>query len=156
LASTDARAAKLVVINPFCNAARDSGNLSDKAYLRLIAKISKINHLMPLVISYPRASLAFVEKLKQIKKLKIIHNNENIFNAAALLRHCSCVISPSTGLIHLANNLGVPTIGLFRKYDTKRWATYSKNYVIIKPPLSNDDEDKIIESILKMLEKVLD
>lgn len=46
-------------------------------------------------------------------------NNKDILNLVELLKHCNLAVSISTGNIHIADNLKIPTFGLFGKSDEK-------------------------------------
>lgn len=55
----------------------------------------------------------------------------NIMEAAALAKRCSVVVSPDTGILHLASAVGTPTIGLFGSWRGElRTSHYAKCYVI--------------------------
>lgn len=96
------------------------------------------------------------ETKQEISNLIIFQNDDDILNLAALIEQMDYVISPSTGTIHLASNLCVPTIGLFSLYDTKKWGTKSKQYVILpyeKTQMSKDDIQQAIAQTLHILQE---
>lgn len=94
-----------------------------------------------------------------ISKLMIFYNDTDLLNLVALIAHTSCVISPSTGTIHLACNQRVPTIALYPEYDTRRWATHNKRYIFLTTPYQNikpEQEKQLINQTLSMLKQMLD
>lgn len=153
---------KLILINPFSHTATHT--LPLESYIEIIAHISKIQTCIPVIATYPQIHDYFVEALstwknetkQEISNLIIFQNDDDILNLAALIEQMDYVISPSTGTIHLASNLCVPTIGLFSQYDTKKWGTKSKQYVILpceKTQMSEDDIQQAIAQTLHILQE---
>ncbi|MGI0406575.1 glycosyltransferase family 9 protein [Helicobacter himalayensis] len=92
------------------------------------------------------------------KGLYIFENNDNLFNLVALTQKMECVISPSTGNIHIASNLGIPTIGLYNARDTIMWASRDKNYVILKympHQITHTQSQEVVELVFEKLKKLL-
>lgn len=48
-------------------------------------------------------------------------NNDDLLNLIALTNALSALISVDTGNVHIADNLCVPTIGLYKRSMFKRW-----------------------------------
>ena len=48
----------------------------------------------------------------------IYKNDHDLLNLVEILSKVSFLISPSTGSIHLASNLDIPTLGLYSKKGT--------------------------------------
>ena len=64
--------------------------------------------------------------------MPLIYQNDNdLLNLVEILSKVSFLISPSTGSIHLASNLDIPTLGLYSKKDTIKWATQDRRYIIL-------------------------
>ncbi len=158
----------LIFVNPFSIAATTSLHL--QGFFRLIEKIAVLPYCIPVVATYPRVHSSFMEILESyadsgeckdpaaFRRCIIYHNNKSIHNLAALLEQMSFVISPSTGTLHLASNLLIPTIGIVSKRDTKRWGTPDGRYVVLQNPLdslTNTEEKQAIESSIIMLKNVL-
>ncbi|OBV28735.1 hypothetical protein BKN38_09145 [Helicobacter sp. CLO-3] len=92
-----------------------------------------------------------------LENIYIFQNTDDLLNLAALMRHISLCISPSTGTIHIASNQGARTLGLFSRSDSMRWATDDKRYIILEKPLkelSHNEEQKIIAQTLQELESM--
>ena len=148
---------KLILINPFSHTATHT--LPLESYIEIIAHISNMQNCIPIVATYPQIHDYFLEALstwknetkQEISNLIIFQNDDDILNLAALIEQMDYVISPSTGTIHLASNLGVPTIGLFSAYDTKKWGTKSKQYVILPYEKTQMNENDIQQAITQTL-----
>lgn len=92
------------------------------------------------------------------KGLYIFENDNNLFNLVALTQKMECVISPSTGNIHIASNLGIPTIGLYEEADTIMWPSRDKNYVILKYmsyQITHTQSQEVVELVFEKLKKIL-
>lgn len=148
-----------ILINPFSNACQYT--LSQKGWFKLIEQICQNSLFAPIVITYPKVYEKFIQdkaeyegNTQALSRLVIIKNDEKILNLVALIEQMDCVISTSTGPIHIASNLRIPSIGLYPKFDMVRWGTYSKDYVLIPRPkvsLSPKQEQSIILSTLAKL-----
>ena len=122
--------------------------------------IGNMQNCIPIVATYPEIHDNFISTLKQwqnnaqneISKLLIFKNDDDILNLAALIEKMHYVISPSTGTIHLASNLCVPTIGLFSQYDTIKWGTKSNQYVILPKPKNDMSENDINIAIMQTMQ----
>lgn len=158
---TKEKNSKLILINPFSNTATHT--LPLEAYIELIANIGNMRNCIPVVATYPYIHEHFLHALSAWKNTNqqkipnpiIFPNDNDILNLAALIEQMDYVISPSTGTIHLASNLCIPTIGLFSQYDTKKWGTKSKQYVILpheKTLMSKDNIKHAIKQTLHMLQ----
>ncbi|MGH2266987.1 glycosyltransferase family 9 protein [Campylobacter taeniopygiae] len=149
-----------IVINPF--AITTSYNLSIQDYITLICKASLMKKV--IIPTYEVVHQEFMEQINSLdtllnKQIFIFKNNEDILNLVALLNYSKCLISPSTGTIHLATNLEIPSIGLYPYKDDVQWPTFNKNYVFIPKPqkeLSKQEINEIIEECLDRLKQLLD
>lgn len=47
----------------------------------------------------------------------------------ALIKNCDCVISPDSGLVHIAGGFGIPVIGLFGAFPSELRMKYYKNAI---------------------------
>jgi ADP-heptose:LPS heptosyltransferase len=97
------------------------------------------HHVIPEIIAYLANNLASRRKVKflvlmdpwddkiiasfsQSLKSEIIDlKSANMNEAVAFLSQCDLFLSGNTNLFHFASALGVPTIGLFTKYDGPKW-----------------------------------
>ncbi|WP_034583980.1 glycosyltransferase family 9 protein [Helicobacter pametensis] len=151
----------LILINPF--AITSSHNLSIEAYLHLMYQVSMLPSCTPLVITYAKVSKEFQEALEDFQKktefsLLVFENNEDILNLAELILRTTCVISPSTGIIHLASNLLIPTIGLYPLSHIPQWETRDRRYVFIQSPkdqIKPKEEKQIISQTIQTLKTLL-
>ncbi len=147
-----------VLINPFSHTARYT--LPIEAFLELILLVGKIPNCIPTIVTYPQIHANFIESLTHwqhaknltISNLIIFQNDNDILNLAAFIEQMHYVISPSTGTIHLASNLCIPTIGLFSQYDTIKWGTKSKQYVILPKPKTAMTAEDINKAIIQTIE----
>ena len=170
----------LVLANPFCLTA--DKNLTPNGWLKLIDKISQKGCFIPVVATYEKVHDEFVKSLESydagngannnsdtpndapnknprtpLKNRIIIYpNDSSLHHLGALIEQMSCVISPSTGTLHMASNLYVPTIALVSEGDTRRWGTPDARYVVLHTPtisISQSEEDAAIHRTLELLEQ---
>lgn len=149
---------RLILINPFSNTANHT--LPLESYLEIIWIVGNMQNCIPIVATYPAIHDSFVSALKvwqsqtqrKISNMLIFQNDNNILNLAALIEQVHCVISPSTGTIHLASNLCISTIGLFSKLDTIKWSTRSNQYVVLPKPKNEMSTNDINEAITKTIQ----
>lgn len=154
----------IICINPFSNAATHT--LPLQAFLELISKVLALPNVCVLLITFPSVHNEFMSQVQshrelqaQKSKLFIYQNDNTLSNLIALLGFQSLLISPSTGTIHLASNLGVKTIGLYSRKDTTRWATHDKLYTIIpkeKSLLTQKHCAKIIDKTIIQIQSLID
>ncbi|MCR6576649.1 glycosyltransferase family 9 protein [Campylobacter insulaenigrae] len=105
----------------------------------------------------------FIKNIKQhntklLAQIHIFKNNNDILNLAELISRSKCIISPSTGPIHIASNMKISSIGLYPKKDSIYWPTYNKDYVFIDKKyseLSNNEVNKIIIDVIDRLKKYI-
>lgn len=119
--------------------------------------------LLPLVITYPKVHSEFITQLEKQDDLHssvlVFRNNDDLLNLAEMICRCSVVISPSTGIIHLSSNLGISTIGLYEKSESKKWSTKDNRYVFLKSPkssLTRQEENLAIAQSIDLLKQILE
>lgn len=126
---------------------------------------TKITHtkLLPLVITYPKVHSEFMAQLEKQDDLHssvlVFRNNDDLLNLAEMICRCSVVISPSTGIIHLSSNLGINTIGLYERSESKKWSTKDNRYVFLKSPkssLTKQEENLAIAQSIDLLKQILE
>ncbi|TXE88145.1 glycosyltransferase family 9 protein [Campylobacter volucris] len=150
-----------IIINPFSISTKF--NLNIFLYFDLIQKILNTKNISIVIPTYNRVYKYFIEKItefdsKLLTKIFIFQNNNDILNLVELISKSKCVISPSTGVIHIANNLKISSMGLYSKKDSIYWSTYNKNYVFIDAihnKFSRNDADKIISDVINKLQKYI-
>lgn len=89
-----------------------------------------------------------------LQKLIVYQNTDEILMLGALISQSSVVISPSTGALHFALNERIPTIAIYPRYDTRRWATHNKRYVFVETRMDSitlAEEERIIEECMNTL-----
>lgn len=119
--------------------------------------------LLPLVITYPKVHSEFIAQLEKQDDLHsrvlVFANNDDLLNLAEMISRCKVVISPSTGIIHLSSNLGISTIGLYEKSESKKWSTKDNRYVFLKSPkssLTRQEENLAIAQSIDLLKQILE
>lgn len=119
--------------------------------------------LLPLVITYPKVHSEFITQLEKqddlYSSVLVFKNNDDLLNLAEMICRCSVVISPSTGIIHLSSNLGISTIGLYERSESKKWSTKDNRYVFLKSPKSNltrQEENLAIAQSIDLLKQILE
>lgn len=133
-------------VNPFSHSAWASFTLQN--YLKIIANLCAIKNVIVIVVSYGEFHDRLINALSDFKdssafqRLAILKNNGDILNLAELISRLSLLISPSSGPIHIATNLLIPTIGIYSKEDTTKWATRDKRYVILSKDTNNITESE--------------
>ncbi|STQ86136.1 hypothetical protein LS73_007605 [Helicobacter muridarum] len=153
----------LIAINPFNIASKYT--LPQSAWLKLIQIIARIPYCRVLVITYPAVHDGFMKQMQQFSdtldsEITIFKNNDDVLNLVEMLSRVSLLISPSTGPIHIASNLAIPTLGVFSKKDTIKWATRDKRYVVVdceslELELDSNKSDVIIKQIVQNVESLL-
>ena len=174
LESNNAQNRTLILVNPFNIASAYTLTLDGFFELMLhICKLQnlitqgggqqyKINTIKPIVITYPKVHNEFISKLNKRDDIKnsvlVFQNNDDLLNLAEMISRCEAVISPSTGIIHLASNLGVKTIGLYEKSECAKWSTKDNNYILLKSPkssLSTQAQSLAIQQTISLLTQIL-
>lgn len=119
--------------------------------------------LLPLVITYPKVHSEFMTQLEKQDGLHssvlVFRNNDDLLNLAEMICRCRVVISPSTGIIHLSSNLGISTIGLYERSESKKWSTKDNRYVFLKSPkssLTKQEENLAIAQSIDLLKQILE
>lgn len=151
-----------IILNPF--SITSNSTLDTISFLKLAKNIKqnypKIDIIVP---TYNLVHDDFMDKLlgydkNLLKEIVIFKNNDDILNLAELISRSICVISPSTGLIHIATNLKISSIALYPPKDEIFWPTYNNDYVFIKKSkdeLSEDEKRELIADITRRLEKYI-
>lgn len=137
-------------------------NTNHKASHKDIATITHTK-LLPLVITYPKVHSEFMTQLEKQDDLHssvlVFRNNDDLLNLAEMICRCRVVISPSTGIIHLSSNLGISTIGLYERSESKKWSTKDNRYVFLKSPkssLTKQEENLAIAQSIDLLKQILE
>lgn len=162
-----------ILINPYSNSAPIS--LTPQGFSTLAITLSKAlpqaqiiissfegAQKLPLESSYPNNSLNNNEWEKgEAKNIHIFKNNHDLGNLIELVRSVDLLISPSTGTIHIADNLGTKIIGLYSKRDLRLWLgkNMDKSSIIVLKThyrkLKHSQESKIINTITQKAIQIL-
>lgn len=80
----------------------------------------------------------------------IFKNNADLLNIVAMTAHCNALISVDTGNVHIADNLQVPTLGIYTRKMLKRWrgGTYGGEFVPFLMPFHSDKNEIIYKQKL--------
>lgn len=145
-----------ILINPYSNSCPVS--LTKEGYAKLANALATNLPNSKIIIS----SFAYAPPLPKLENLPNIYtfvNNSDLLNLIELVRSADIVISPSTSVIHIADNLCKKIIGIYSKKDMSLWLgkNMDKSMMIVpKIPtnkLKTHTENAIIESIIqKVLE----
>lgn len=79
------------------------------------------------------------------QNVAIFENNVDLLNLVAMIARFSALISVDTGSVHIADNLQIPTLGIYVRKMAKRWrgGTYGGKFVqFIIPNNKNEMRDK--------------
>lgn len=89
-----------------------------------------------------------------LKNVVIFKNNSDLLNLVALTKRLDWLISVDTGNVHIADNLQIPTLGLYTSKMFKRWrgGTYGG---VFKGLIIKDSESATKESCLTMVKNAL-
>ena len=97
---------------------------------------------LPVVVTWGPGEKKLAEKIKR-KTEKNVHMLQDALSLpvlASLLRHAEFLLAPSTGILHLANTVGTPVIGLYPpiKHESPvRWGPYGHQEMTLVPDINN-------------------
>ncbi|WP_412175483.1 glycosyltransferase family 9 protein [Campylobacter sp. CNRCH_2013_0898h] len=108
-----------------------------------------------VVPTYDKVHENFIVQIQKfdkelLNKIFIFKNDDNLLNLVEIISKTECLINPSTGTIHIASNLKIPTIGLYTKKDSILWYTYDKNYVFIDNLNEKNFNEIINQTVIKI------
>lgn len=141
-----------ILLNPYSNSC--SHSLTLNAYAKLANALAKSLPNAQIIISTPPYASP-LPNLNATDNIHIFNNNHDLWNLIELVRLADLVISPSTSIIHIADNLAVPNIGLFNKTDLRLWLGKNMNkanMITLYTPtnkLTPTEENHIIEQVLQ-------
>lgn len=143
---------KIIMLNPFGYAAKV--NLSLEQYAQLAEKL--IEDFFIITPTFrdkdKEVNEVFPQKILTHPNFCIFHNDEDLLNLVELTSRVDLLISPSTGNIHIADNLGIASIGIFSFKDTILWGGENMSYVI---PKKSSNNQKILNQILSLTHSLL-
>ena len=139
-----------IMLNPFGFAAKH--NLTLKDYEQIAQKIVQDSAII-LPTFEGREKLiqqSFSQELLNHPHFFIFKNDSDLLNLVALIAQIDLLISPSTGNIHIADNLGIPSIALFSQKDSIAWGG-QMHYVL----LDKLSPSEAIEQSLRLVDELL-
>jgi ADP-heptose:LPS heptosyltransferase len=107
--------------------------------------INRLAQEKPVVITGTKADHKFLAGIKPVQNLpnvKWLVDELKVFELLDLLSQASCVIAPSTGVLHLAASLGAPVVGIYspRKMEhPRRWGPKGPCVAVHVPPVAETD-----------------
>lgn len=141
---------KLTMVNPFGYAAKV--NLPLEEYANIIYFLLK-EYVVILPTFGDKEQLiktTFSQEILTHPNFCIFHNDMDLLNLVELISRVDLLISPSTGNIHIAQNLGITSIGIFSLKDTILWGGDKIHYVI-----NPKNPQKTLKKILTLTHKLL-
>jgi len=129
---------KLIGIHP--GSGKSSNNLPVEKYAKLISLLKNKFPKYEIVITHSSKDKAIIQKLITLssKKIYLMPENLTLGNLIALISQMKLFISNSTGPLHIASALRIPTIGFYSPvfvHSPVRWGPYWGKRLIIKPPV---------------------
>ena len=149
----------IVAINIFASCQRPC-NFSLTEWVEIInalcARFAKINFILTSFVGAPYDLRACKEL--SAPNCKIFVNNADILNLIALFERVDALISVDTGNIHIADNMRLPTFGLYNKAVLKRWGGGSYGGVFEAFCVENapkvGDKELFTQKVIAFLERV--
>lgn len=143
------QAKQTILINPFAYTAK---HLDLQDYITIAQNLIENYHIIIPTFDKKRDLLLkhLPSKLLHHQNFSIFHNNSDLLNLVALLEKVNLVISPSTGAIHIADNLGIPSIALFSAKDRNAWGGGNMHYIIL-----DQKPTDYIKQTLELTEQIL-
>ena len=149
-----------ILINPYSNSSPIS--LTPQGFSTLATTLAKALPQAQIIISSFEGALRLPLEYDSLnseegggaRNIHIFKNNHDLGNLIELVRSVDLLISPSTGTIHIADNLGIKIIGLYSKRDMRLWLGKNmdkSSMIVLKThysKLNQSQESKIIETIL--------
>lgn len=155
-----------ILINPYSNSSPIS--LTLQGFSTLATTLAKALPQAQIIISsfegaptFPFEAQPDSLNSKEARNIHIFKNNHDLGNLIELVRSVDLLISPSTGTIHIADNLGIKIIGLYSKRDMRLWLGKNmdkSSMIVLKThysKLKQKQESKIIETITQKTIEIL-
>lgn len=141
---------KLIMLNPFGYAAKV--NLSLEEYAQVAQSLlGQYNVILPTFKDKHELVLhTFAKSILSHRNFYLFHNDEDLLNLVELISRMDLLISPSTGNIHIAENLGIASIGIFSLKDTILWGGNNIHYLI-----NPKNPQKTLSKILNLTQTLL-
>ena len=129
--------APIICLNPFVKSTRI--NLPLSAYIDLTYKLAlRFTSMRFVLLHYDGAPTPCLHNPPP--NVFVFSNDDNLANLIELLRLSRLLISPSTGTIHLADMLHIPTIGIYNRKDSRLWLgdnMQKQHLVLLETPIDH-------------------
>lgn len=149
---------KIVVVNTFVRST--FCNLTLNGYKILLNKLSNLYPNLHFILPTYKGNEE-ITNIQHLNNVSIFYNDDDLINIVALLERAIALISPSTGISHIANNLNTPLIWLCSKKDKYLWSgdNMDSDYFVILHKttgnMSELDEDNAINEVLEKFQKLI-
>ena len=137
---------KYYVVHP--GMAKSAKNWSATNFIKLIERLASQE---VTVITGTEADSQFLEPIVNALKGKnnvvFLNGQLSLTELIAVLNFAKGVVAPSTGVVHLAASLGVPTVGIYsdvKEESARRWGPLGLRATSLSPPevdLSGQEDD---------------
>lgn len=141
-----ANSAKIIGINFFGSSG--VGYFSLEAWREMIEALAReFSNIDFIVLCPPNQHLESFNA----PNVKIFVNNDDLLNLIAITARFNALISVDTGNVHIADNLQVPTLGIYTRKMLKRWrgGTYGGKFAPFIMPLHNGNYGKENDALYK-------
>lgn len=115
----------LIGINIF-GSTQSAWNFSLDVWLELIRTLARTYPMLTFILT-SRAQSPLCSVCFDDPNIIVFVNNDDILNLVALTSHLAMLVSVDTGNIHMADNLGIPRVGLYLRSVLNRWAAIGFN-----------------------------
>jgi heptosyltransferase I len=138
----------LVESNYFVVHAGMGGSAMNWPIASYLALIETLKSEKPVTLTGTANDEAWLAPLKQRfandPDVRILQNKLTTTELLAILGHAAGVVAPSTGVVHLAASLGVPTVGIYSSLATqhpRRWAPRGPRAGFVVGPVARDEQE---------------
>lgn len=115
----------LIGINIF-GSGESAWNFSLEVWLEIIRTLAqtypKVAFILTTRMQSPLCSIHFTEP-----NIVVFANNDDVLNLVALTARLAMLVSVDTGNMHIADNLGIPRVGLYPSSMIRRWSAIGFN-----------------------------
>lgn len=132
-------------------------------FINLVKNTAHNFNESPIIITYGKQEKNWGRDI--IDKIMLLRVESyyisDIINFAEDLKNAKLLLSPDTGIIHIAASMGVPVIDIFEEkffeHNRRRWHPWGTEYIIIKRKnkKTNKDKEEFFAQVLKAI-KILD
>ncbi|MFH1454440.1 MAG: glycosyltransferase family 9 protein [Armatimonadota bacterium] len=126
-----------------------SSGWDEEDFIDLIKHVSQVLSNTPVIVSYGTLEKDWagdiIKRVEYINGVKAYYIGD-IIEFAGILKDAGVVISPDTGIIHLASASGAPVVDIFEEkyfeHNSNRWYPWKTKYILIKREEKKEDKNK--------------